>query len=354
MFNGNIRRILLVRTDRLGDVVLTLPMLPALRTCFPDAHIAMLLRHYTGDILRGNPYADELLWYDDGAHLIPFRTMVRTLRERRFDAVVVVYPTLRLAWLMFRSGIPVRVGTGYRSYSLLFNRRVYEHRKDARRHEVEYNLRLLERLGCTPAASPEFRLQVTPEEHAVVARVLREAGTDPDRPLVVLHPGSGGSAREWGDANFARLAARLAGSGDVQVVVTGGPAEQGRAEAVAAAAAGSARNIAGLLTVRELAALLSRTAVFVSNSTGPIHIAAAMGAAVVGFYPQHPAMSARRWGPWTDRKVVFTPDRPVDCSDCAATRGVPCACMEGIPVEEVDAAVRRCLHMPLGVERREG
>ena len=131
-------------------------MLPALRECFPDAHIAMLLRHYTGDVVRGNPYVSELIWYDNEAGLVPFGEMVATLREREFDVAIVVYPRFRLAWLMWRSGIPLRVGTGYRYYSVLFNKKVFEHRKDAQRHELEYNLNLLT-LSQTPsryAASP--------------------------------------------------------------------------------------------------------------------------------------------------------------------------------------------------------
>ena len=119
------QRILIVRTDRLGDVVLTLPLLPVLRRRYPTAHIAMLLRRYTGEIVKGNPYANELLWYDDDNGLVPFRKMSHVLRKENFDAVIVVYPTLRLAFLMFWSRIPVRIGTGYRYYSFLFNRRVF-------------------------------------------------------------------------------------------------------------------------------------------------------------------------------------------------------------------------------------
>lgn len=336
-----IKRILLVRTDRLGDVILTLPMLPVLRSCFPDAHIAMLLRRYTGAIIEGNPFVNELIWYDEGAELVSFSTMRRALRQGRFDAVIVVYPTFRLAWLMFSSGIPVRIGTGYRSYSFLFNRRVYEHRKDARRHEVEYNLSLLSELGCTASGPPEFSITLPGGLREKVREILKGSGIDPSREIIVLHPGSGGSAREWSGKNFGALAARLGSDPAVQIVVTATGAEAGKAEEVVRDSNGKARSLTGMLTLQELAVLIEMSRLFISNSTGPIHVAAALGTPVVGLYPWQTAMSAHRWGPYTDRKIVLTPQTPGDCSDCEGSS--VCACMESISVEDTYRAARSLL-----------
>ena len=331
---------MLVRTDRLGDVILTLPMLPIIRKCFPDVYLAILLRRYTGSILEGNPYVDEVLWYDDGPELTPFKEMSRTIRSRQFDAAIVVYPTLRLAWLMFRAGIPIRIGTGYRYYSLLFNRKVYEHRKDAQRHELEYNLNLLKACDCTPAGKPEFFIEISPETQARVDSVLTESGIDPHRDIVVLHPGSGGSAREWSPERFGALAALLVREQHTQVVVTGTAADSMQIARVVEASGGAARPLTGKLSLKELASLARMADLFVANSTGPIHLAAAVGSPVIGLYPQHTPMSAKRWGPYTDRKVVFTPDKSITCADCTGNRGEPCACMESITVKEVhDAAV---------------
>ena len=95
-------------------------MLPYLRRRYPDAHIAMLLNRYAGEVVDGNPCLDELIWYDNEAHRpLSFGAMRSVIRGRTFDAAVVVHPTPRLAWLMRRSGIPVRIGSGYRYYSLL-------------------------------------------------------------------------------------------------------------------------------------------------------------------------------------------------------------------------------------------
>jgi heptosyltransferase-3 len=214
-------RILVVRTDRLGDVILTLPVLSALRECFPHAHLAMLLSRYAGAIVEGSPAVDQILWYDDERGPVDSRAIVRQIRAGGFDACVVVHPTPRLSWLVFRAGIPVRVGSGYRFYSILFNRRVYTHRKTAERHELEYNLELVSALGCLVAAVKPlaFPLVVPVDSHRVVESLLSGYGIT--GRYVVIHPGSGGSAREWPLEHFGALACALADRHALPVVVTG-------------------------------------------------------------------------------------------------------------------------------------
>jgi len=347
----SIKRILLVRTDRLGDVILTLPLLPLLRKSFPDAYVALLLRRYTGAIVEGNPYVDEFLWYDDGQHLIQFRAMVQTIREKRFDAVIVVYPTIRLAWLMFRAGVPLRVGTGYRYYSILFNRKVWEHRRDAKRHEVEYNLTLLNELNCRIDGKPEFFIKIPTQVESRVKNVLLSSSKGSITPIVIIHPGTGGSAREWSAPDFGRLAARLVADG-VQVFITGVQGEEQKISEVLSASDGKAISLVGRFDLKELAALIRSASLFVSNSTGPLHLAVAVGTPVVGLYPQHAAMSAKRWGPYTGRNRVLVPKKPIDCSECVRKKGEPCSCMATISVEEVYQAA--CSLLYEGKEHSKG
>ncbi len=344
-----LKRILLVRTDRIGDVVLTLPMLPFLRARYPDGHIAMLLSSVTGEIAEGNRYLDEVIWYDRDRSMIPFREMASVLRAKRFEAAILVHPTLRLALLLVAAGIPIRIATGYRYYSLLLNRRVYEHRRDARRHELEYNLRLLRELGCeAPDAGvdPDYGITVSGEAQDRVDQLLATRGIRPGDPFVVLHPGSGGSARDWPAESFRALCRLLVEKRRLPVVVTGNDRETALAGSVAGAAPGKAVSLAGLLTLKEIAALCTRASLFVANSTGPIHIASAMGTPVVGLYPQIPPMNPQRWGPYAGRKRVLVPDRPVTCTECGRGRSASCACMASIPVEQVFRASSELLDVP--------
>jgi len=260
---------------------------------------------------------------------------MKVIRKRQFDTVILVHPTLRLAWLMFRSGIPVRVGTGYRAYSFLLNRRVYEHRKDALRHEAEYNLNLLAPLGCDPSGVPgetDFPIIIPAAAVERARALLEQLGIGGQ--IVVVHPGSGGSAREWPLENFGRLGARLAVEKHCTIVVTGSSEEETLVRSLAAMIGSGAKAVAGQLTLKELAALIRSASLFISHSTGPLHIAAAVGTPIVGFYPQITAMSPGRWGPYTKRARVLVPDKPSDCAECSGGRGKPCSCMASISVEE--------------------
>jgi len=340
---AHFNRILIVRTDRLGDVILTLPLLPVVRKRYPDAYIGILLKMYTGEIVTGNPYVNEIIWYDDGRERVPFAAMVREIRRKKFDAVVVVSPTLRLALLMFLAGIPVRIATGYRYYSFLFNRRVYEHRKDARRHELEYNLRLLRELDCSPDGPPEFTIYMSEEDEESVRRMLLSRAIQPEDELVILHPGSGGSAREWPVRSFAELAGMFEERRRSKIIVTGIPGDEPKADAIVSGTRGAAVSMVGTLRVKQLAVLLRSADLLVANSTGPLHIAAAVGTPVVGLYPQITPMNATWWGPYGNRKRVLTPAKPEDCAECAPEKGEECACMASISAGQVFEAASELL-----------
>jgi len=228
----------------------------------------------------------------------------------------------------------------------MFTNRVYEHRKDAKRHELEYNLNLLLELGCAGVESderPEIGLSIPPEAEEAVRDLLQSSGFRPLSKLVIVHPSSGGSARDWPTENFGALARLLIEREGATVVVTGAPGEESDAGSVVRMTGGRAVSVAGKMQIKELAALIRLAVLFVSNSTGPLHIAAAVGTPVLGFYPQITPMSAQRWGPYTDRKRVLVPDRPVDCRDCSGKKGEPCACMSSITIEEAYRASHELL-----------
>lgn len=339
--NQDPRNILIVRTDRIGDVVLTLPMISVVRGCFPHSTISLLIRSYTYDLAYGQSHVDRVLRYDAEGRFRSFFAMLSEIRSQAFDTVVLSHPTFRLALLMALAGIPRRVGTGYRWYSFLFNRRVYEHRRVSIRHEAEYNLSLLKVLGCSWQTVPLPHLILTRESESMADTWYEMLGLRSDQQLVILHPGSGGSARDWKPANFAALAGILTSKG-VTVLITGGPEERSLVDQVAAMADGAPKtfvNDGGLLP---FAAFLKKADLFVSNSTGPLHLAAAVGTPVIAFYPPIRECSPTRWGPLTESKVIFEPD-PVDCPLCKGGKCRGDVCMDLISVEDVAVAAEKFL-----------
>jgi heptosyltransferase III len=335
-----LKNVLVVRTDRLGDVLLTLPVCGLLRSAVPDIRIGMLVRTYAAPLLRDNPLVDNVIEYDDARGVpVPAGSLACALRERGYDAAVVARPTARIAWLLARARIPVRIGTGYRWYAGMFTHRVMEHRSTAERHELEYNVRLLRPLGIDVPdriVSPSFGVHPSAAATAFVSEVLASYGVRRDDELILVHPATGGSSRDWSPGKFRALAMRLAERPATKVCVTGSAADDRVVRKMLSGVSAPLIPLAGVFTLEQLIALVSRASLFVANSTGPLHLAVALNVPVLGFYPPVKVMSARRWGPYTERAAVLTGRGPDDCSAC--TRGGLCACLDAISVDEAYAA----------------
>jgi heptosyltransferase-3 len=330
------RNILVVRTDRLGDVILTLPVCATLRKAMPTAQITMMVRRYVRPLVVGNPLVDRIIWEDDEQGMPrPFLALRKELRKGDFDAAIIVRPTLRNALLVATARIPVRIGTGYRWYSGLLTDKVYDHRKTAEHHELEYNLRLLSPLGMSVDAppSPDYGIGVQEDARREIRAVLASFGVPDERTVVVLHPASGGSAREWPPERFREVGLQLLRRENTAVVVTGMPSEERTLRKFFGSSPFPFISLVGRIRLVSLAALLERASLFISNSTGPLHLANALGTQVIGLFPPVLPMSAARWRPYGRTATVFSGSGPTDCLRCS--RRIPCVCMLSIPVDRV-------------------
>lgn len=335
---SKIDRILVIRTDRLGDVVLSTPVLTALRDAYPDSDISMMVTPYTRAIVEHHPALNAVIIDDAlGEHegVSGFIKLVRDIHRKRFDAVLLLHPTARLAMACRLAGVPVRIGTGYRFYSFLFNRRVYEHRKEARRHESAYNLSLVQELTGQPAiADPEIR--TTEEARKKIHSLLCEWGLSAGR-FIIIHPGSGGSARDWPVESYSELSTRLMAS-DYPVVITGGKTEGSLVDRLVERMPQRPITIVGELTIEEMVALLELSALCITNSTGPLHMAAAVDSPTVALFCPITSCSPVRWGPYGQNHKVFQPDVPA-CPRCIEEDCPYFDCMSRISVDAVHAAV---------------
>lgn len=332
--------LLIVRTDRIGDVVLSLPLAGIVKKHYPHCKITFLLRDYTKSLVENHPYVDEVIIFHESNQKISLLSNIKLTASKKFDSCVIVYPTFIAALIIFLSGIENRIGTGYRWYSFLFNKKVYEHRKYARKHELEYNINLLQHFGIYEKAdynSISFNIKINDESLRKVKKLLIEYGIKSGVPLIIVHPGSGGSSINLPPEKFNELIGLMDSNLNAQIMVTGSENEKdlcGRLiinERI--------KNFAGLLNLSELIALISMCSIFMSNSTGPIHIAAALGKYTFGFYPNLLACSAKRWGPYTDKKVIFTPDKT--CSDCRREQCSSDDCMNTIKVTDVFVQIEK-------------
>lgn len=311
MKNHTLQHVLVIRTDRMGDVLLSAPVLTAIKSSFPQCRTAMLVTAYTFDLMSGHPDIDELLFDDlNGRNKGFFGLFIlaRDLKKHRFNASLLLHPTLRLALACRLAGIPVRVGTAFRFYSFLFNRKVKQRRKFGDRHELDYNMEIAAAIGVK-TNDVEFKFYIPAEAENKVASLLTKNNIQ--NKYIVLHPGSGGSARDWPPEKFGELAARIKSELGLPVCVTGSADEAPLIDRIEKTA-GKLMRFDGQLSIKELAALLKNSALVVANSTGPLHLAVTVGAEVIGLYCTQTACGPDRWGPYNRENSVLTPPPGTD------------------------------------------
>jgi ADP-heptose:LPS heptosyltransferase len=340
-------RILVVRTDRVGDVVLSTPLIRALRTTFHDAYLAALVRPYTRDVLLHNPHLDEILIDDpDGAHAgrAGFRSQVGMLRSKKFDTALLLLPTERMAWMLFAAGIRTRIGVGTKLYEVLtLMRTVSRHKYIPLRHEADYCLDLGRAIGVR-SNDLTTELFLTEDERGAAASRLRGPGAGEAGSLLVgIHPGSGRSAPNWRIERYVELAAAiLERHPSARVIVTGSETEWEFSRAFGTLKSDRISDLVGTLTLRELMAVISHYSLLVSASTGPMHIAAGLGVPTVSLFCPLTACSPRLWGPQGNRSEVLLPSEGYCQKQCPGDPHV-CQFEGGIHVAQVAEAVDRML-----------
>ena len=345
-------RILVIRLDRIGDVVLSTPVLAALRAQFPHAAIAMMVRPACRDLIAGHPHVDEVIEYDkEGAHRSVAATIrfARRLRRQAFDAAFVLHPTNRSHWIPWLAGIPVRVGFARKSAWLLTHR-VPHRKQEGARHEAAYTMELLRCVGATEAP---LQPRLPPPSPAAVARIdaVLAGSARPGARLVAVHPSASCISKRWMPDRFAHVADRLVAEQGVRVCIVAGVGDAQPAEAMAQAMTQPALNLAGRLTLAELTALLGRCALLISNDSGPVHVAAAVGTPVVDIFGRNQAgLSPQRWGPLGEGHIVLQKD--VGCVRCLAHAcDIAFRCLTTLEADEVYAAAASILGRGLTLRR---
>ena len=339
--NEQPKNILIVRTDRIGDLILTLPLAGLIKKQYPDSKVSFLVREYTKNLVSNHPFVNEVIVLKESNGNVPLFENVNIIKQKKFDNCIVVYPRFKISLIVFLSRIKNRIGTGYRWYSFLFNQKVYEHRKNAERHELEYNVNLLEKLGIKNTIAEKsisYDLRVDESSLQNVIKILIDEKFDLHKPIIIVHPGSGGSSMDLPIGKFAELVSKL-DDDNYQIILTGSRNEIELCEKIKSS--NKVKNLAGRFNLDELTALISKSAMFISNSTGPIHIAAALGKYTVGFYPKIVSCSQERWGPYTNKKLVYEPQ--IDCKNCTREQCEKLNCMDSIDITKVYTDIKNVL-----------
>ncbi len=356
-------RILVVRPDRIGDVILSTPVFAALKKHYPKSHLTVLVRENVASLLRAHPDVDEVMVYDPSRKhrgLRGMKLLAAQFRKRKFKIALVLQSEWTIAAALFFSGVPFRVGPLSKLHSYLFyNRGIRQRRSHVEMHEADYNLQLLRRLGVRiPAWSIPTQVNVPEDQKQLALQWLKEKGwKGPGNPLIAIHPGMGGSALNWPENHYSELARQLLREGK-SVLLTGSGKEAELLDrlirqvyATGWSAGGSSALITYVQAEGEaltfLGALFFYAEVVVAPSTGPLHLAVAVGRPVVTFYPPIRVQSAIRWGPYVMQEStasILVPE--VYCGEDFKCRGVLCnyyPCMKTLTVAQAQEEIQHQL-----------
>jgi ADP-heptose:LPS heptosyltransferase len=313
------------RTDSIGDVVLTLPVAAIMKRLFPECRIIFLGRAYTLPLLVCCEHIDEVADWD------ALKNTKDGLRALEADAILHVFPRKEIALAAKRAGIPLRAGTRNRLYHWrTCNKKIRLSRRHSSLHESQLNLKLLIPFG----AKRLFYIDEIPDLYGLsnipAMNDSQRALLDNDKFNLILHPGSRGSAREWGIENFKELVTLLPET-KFRIFVTGTASEGEGLQEELFNQHPAVVNLCGSFDLPELISFIANADGLVAASTGPLHLAAALGRTAIGIYPPIKPMHPGRWAPVGHCAYHLVAQH--NCSKCR--KQGQCLCMQEVTPEMI-------------------
>lgn len=347
-------RILVIREDRLGDVVVSTPAFRGLKQVIPESRITAMVRASFREILANNPHVDDIICLDDNATRWHWLTKIALqIRRRRFDAAIVLRRRGVLpAFVCKLAGVPVRAGNLYRIYERLglLTHNLATHPANHGWHEVEHVLNVAGQIVGTPLPVSPPTVPIPAEAEGHLAQLLRGKGIAGDQ-YVVVHLGTGGSARQWHAEGYAQFVRDFYRTTSCKVLLSGTARERPLAHEICKMAGVGCGSLAGETTITTLAALLRSAHLYVGGDTGAMHIAAAVGTPCVIVYPMsNYEIRLQRYRPWGVEYSVIPPQ-----SFCKGCTTIKChrkgiKCQNSISSQQLLArAVEMLAHQSFGL-----
>lgn len=321
----DLKRIIISRTDSIGDVILTLPLAGILKVKYPQAKLFFLGRSYTEEVIAACGHIDSFLNWDkiSSAGRQDGTSMLASVQA---DLIIHVFPRREIALMARKAKIPYRLGTTNRLYHWgNCNKLVRLSRRKSELHEAQLNIKLASGItGIKNLDLPEIGKMYGLKDTAPLNDDLK-ALIDPARKNIILHPKSKGSAREWGVDNFMKLI-ELLPEDRYKIFVSGTREERELLDPSGIFDHAKVTNICGLMSLGQFMSFIRACDSLVAASTGPLHLAAALGIRAVGIYPPIRPMHPGRWAPLGPKAGFLVKGKK--CNDCSS--GSKCTCMEEI------------------------
>lgn len=335
-------RVIICETDRIGDVILTLPVFKSLKKWNKSLYITALVSPYTKEIFKNFKYVDDIIeFYIESKS--SFENTLLKVKSGNFDTALVLHPEYKVAKLLKKARIPTRISYGWKWYQFLFTDILIQHRSRIEKHQLEYNLELLKFAGVD-TVDTDIKLIPTEESLKFINTLLKKRKLK-HKKLIGIHPGSGNSALGLPIKKYAELINILKKNfKKAEIIITHSSNDREIIKELISTVSHKINLMPENLSLSDLIALISKTDIFISNSTGPLHIASALRIPVIGFYSPVFVHSPVRWGPYWGKRLIITPD--VKCPEKWRCKKEKCNyyhCFDNIEFNEVVDFVKKII-----------
>ena len=310
------------------------PVIRELRRTFPDAYIATLTNPNSADVLLNNPHLDEILTDDPGKK--SFRKVISELRKRKFTDGLLLMPTERAAYQMFLSGIKNRIGVGRKPYEVItFMKSVSRNKYIPLRHEADYCMDLARAIGVvSDDLTPE--IFVTGDERMRGLEMLKIAGSIQGGKRIIIHTGSGLSSPNWSEDKYLDLVKSvLRETEDSEVILTAKEMSEEFVERSKQAGGERVADVSKIVKrLRDLIEIIANADILIAASTGPLHIASALGIRTIGLYCHNKVNCTKLWGALGRNSVNLEVSKEYCDNHCSSDKEL-CNFENGITLNEV-------------------
>lgn len=309
MIKSTLNNILIVRTDRIGDVILTTPAIRAIKEAYPKTKITLLVSPLTQDLISKNPFVDEIL-LDDRKNInkgiLGFVKLISSIRRRKFDLAIVYHTKKRTNLACFLAGIEYRIGYKNNKFGFLLNHPVSDKRHLGEKHETEYCLELLSHLGIK---SNNLSLDISVNnDNEKWAEEFIEKNIAKDKKIIAIHAGASGPEKCWPSENFVELINEIGKRFQGVFILIGASHIKEISNKIKEKASAEIIDMAGKTTISQLVSLLKRCDLLISNDSGPVHMASALNTPVISIFTRNsPGINPERWKPLGENSIFIGP-----------------------------------------------
>ncbi|OGW77863.1 MAG: hypothetical protein A3C51_06720 [Omnitrophica bacterium RIFCSPHIGHO2_02_FULL_46_20] len=295
----NRKNILIVRNDRFGEFLLNIPAIRAVKEKFADSKIILAVDPYVKELAVKIPYVDETLAWENGGHSV-FEAVRfgSALKKKNIDIAVIMNPSKYSNIAAYMAGIPIRVGYAHK-WDFLLTKKIEDLKHLGQKHEVEYNLDLVKVIG---AKTSDKSIALNMDENV-------QAGES-----IAIHPWTSDPLKQWPEELFRELTLKILKETDMEILIIGGKEELPRSAAYNNLDK-RVKNLTGRTTLAQLASALKKCKLLISNDSGPVHLAGAVGTPVIALFGNDiPGKGPKRWGPWGKNNIVIEKKKLSDIS----------------------------------------